>query len=124
MNELIERRSEFVYNAARLAAIAAKAPIVPVEWSEREEPFKKQFRDVIERQCGEQRSRSPEELHGSWMQSYLDMGWVYGEKYDREAKIHPDLVPYADLQQEEQDKDAVFVALCEIAHQWIYEEKK
>ena len=35
-------------------------------------------------------------------------------------KTHPDLVPYAQLGQLERDKDAVFVALCEIARQWIY----
>jgi len=121
MSNLNERRAEFVYNGARLAAIASKAPIVPVQWSEREEPFKKQFLAVIERQCGEQRSMSPEELHGSWMQSYLSMGWVYGEVYDWKKKVHPDLVPYALLGQLERDKDAVFVALCEIARQWIYD---
>lgn len=119
---ITERRAQFVYDSARLAAIAANAPIVPVPWIEREEPFRVQFRAVIERQCGEQRSLSPEELHGSWMQSYFLMGWTYGEKYDREAKTHPDLVPYAQLGQLERDKDAVFVALCEIARQWIYEE--
>jgi len=118
---LTERRAEFVYAAALLAAIAAGAPIVPVPWSEREEPFKTQFIAVIERQCGEQRSSSPEELHGSWVQAYLAMGWKYGETYDRENRIHPDLVPYAQLGQLERDKDAVFVALCEIARQWIYE---
>lgn len=119
--ELTERRAEFVYDAARLAAIAADAPIVPVPWAEREQAFKDQFLDVIERQCGAQRSSSPEELHGSWMQAYLAMGWVYGEEYDRENKIHPDLVPYDQLGKLEQDKDAVFVALCEIARLWIYE---
>lgn len=119
---LTERRACFVYDSARFAAQASKAPIIPVPWNEREEPFKAQFREVIERQCGEQRSRSPEELHGSWMQAYLTMGWIYGPKYDREQKTHPDLVPYADLGQLERDKDAVFVALCEIARQWIYEE--
>lgn len=121
MDSISERRAEFVYNAARLAAIAANAPIVPVPWNEREQDFKDQFIEVIERQCGDQRSESPEELHGSWMQSYLSMGWVYGEKYDREKRIHPDLVPYDQLGQLERDKDAVFVALCEIARQWIYE---
>ena len=121
---LTERQAEFVYNAARLAAIASGAPIVPVVWDEREQPFKDQFVKVIERQCGEHRSGSPEELHGSWMQAYYEMGWVYGEKYDRENKIHPDLVPYAKLGRLEQDKDAVFVALCEIARQWIYESVK
>ena len=123
MANLNERRAEFVYNGARIAAIAANAPIVPIEWAEREDAFKAQFLDVIERQCGEQRSRSPEELHGSWMQAYLTMGWVYGEVYDREKRIHPDLVPYAQLEQREQDKDAVFVALCEIARQFIYDKQ-
>ena len=121
MDSLTERRARFVYNAARLAAEAANAPVIPVPWDEREEAFRTQFLDVIERQCGEQRSRSPEELHGSWMQAYCAMGWVYGAEYDREAKTHPDLVPYADLGQLERDKDAVFVALCEIARQWVYE---
>ena len=118
---LNERRAQFVYDAARLAAIAACAPVIPSVWTEREEPFRQQFLQVIERQCGEQRSNSPEELHGSWMQAYFAMGWVYGEQYDREKKTHPDLVPYAQLGQLERDKDAVFVALCEIARQWIYD---
>ncbi len=120
MASLVERRAQFVYDAARLAALWALAPIVPDSWQEREAPFRAQFLEAIERQCGEQRSRSPEELHGSWMQAYLSMGWKYGGTYDREAKVHPDLVPYADLGQLERDKDAVFVALCEIARQWIY----
>ena len=118
---LNERRASFVYTAARFAAIAAKAPVVPVPWVEREEDFRQQFLAVIERQCGPQRSASPEELHGSWMQAYFAMGWVYGEKYDREKRVHPDLVPYAKLGQLEQDKDAVFVALCEIARNYIYD---
>jgi len=115
-----ERRAEFVYEAARIAAIAAQAPIIPEPWGEREADFKAQFLKVIERQCGSQRSRSPEELHGSWMQAYFGMGWVYGEKRNVEKRTHPDLVPYADLGQLERDKDAVFVLLCEIARLYIY----
>lgn len=118
-NEKTGARAQFVYDAARLAAHAAQAPIVPAAWALREEAFKTQFLKVIERQCGEMRSKSPEELHGSWMQAYFAMGWVFGEEYDREKKIHPDLVPYADLGQLERDKDEVFIALCEIARQWI-----
>ena len=117
---LTERRARFVYEGARLAAVAAEAPIVPAAWDEREEPFRQQFLKVIERQSDNHRSQSPEELHGSWMQAYFAMGWVYGEKYDRAAKVHPDLVPYVQLSQLERDKDAVFVALCEIARQWVY----
>ena len=121
---LTERRAIFVYESARLAAIAAQAPIVPDPWTEREEPFRAQFLEVIERQTGPHRSKSPEELHGSWMQAYFAMGWTYGDTYDRTNKKHPDLVPYADLGQLERDKDAVFVALCEVARRWIYEEEK
>lgn len=121
---LTTRRAKFVYEGARIAAQAAKAPIVPVSWEEREEVFRSQFLEVIERQCGHQRSTSPEELHGSWMQAYFAMGWAFGEKYDREQKVHPDLVPYVQLGELERDKDAVFVALCEIARQWIYDEVK
>ena len=119
-NDLTVRRAEFVYNAARLAGMAAEAPIIPDLWVDREPAFREQFLAVIERQCGENRSRSPEELHGSWMQAYVEMGWVFGDEYDREKKTHPDMVPYAKLGQLEKDKDAVFVALCEIARQWIY----
>ena len=118
---LTERRARFVYEAARLAAIGADAPIIPALWTEREKEFREQFLQVIDRQCGSQRSASPEELHGSWMQSYLGMGWTFGEVYDPQAKTHPDLVPYVQLGQLERDKDAVFVALCEIARQWIYD---
>ena len=118
---LTERRAEFVYDAARLAAAAAGAPIVPARWGVREAAFRDQFLEVIERQCGPQRSTSPEELHGTWMQAYYDMGWVYGEVYDREKKVHPDLVEYDQLGKLEQDKDSVFVALCEIARLWIYD---
>jgi hypothetical protein len=119
--ELTERRAEFVYSAARLAGMAANAPIIPAPWIEREDAFRKQFLKVIDRQCGPQRSSSPEELHGGWMQAYFEMGWVCGEYYDTEKKIHPDLVPYDQLEKLEQDKDSVFVALCDIARQWIYE---
>ena len=121
MMTLTERRAEFVYNAARLAAMAANAPVIPDPWAVREEAFQRQFLKVIERQCGPERSTSPEELHGSWMQAYYAMGWVYGPVYNRAERVHPDLVPYARLGQLERDKDAVFVALCEIARTYIYE---
>ena len=118
---LNERRAIFVYDGARLAAIAAKAPIIPELWVERDAAFRAQFLKVIERQSGPSRSESPEELHGSWVQAYIDMGWEYGPDRDVEKKTHPDMIPYARLGQLERDKDAVFVALCEIARQWVYD---
>ena len=118
-NLLTWRRAEFVYEGARIAAMAALAPIVPVPWSEREIEFRTQFLEVINVQCGPARKSSPSELHEDWVRAYVDMGWQFGEVYDREAKTHPDMVPYDALGQLEQDKDSVFVALCEIARLWI-----
>ena len=119
MSNLNERRAEFIYNAAALAAIAANAPIVPEQWCQREQPFKDQFLKVIKEECGPNRVSDPEKLHDSWMTAYYKMGWVYGEVRDTEKKTHPDLVPYWSLGQLERDKDAIFVALCDIARQWI-----
>ena len=116
-----ERRAQFIYDAARLAAQAANAPIIPVKLEEREDGFREQFLEGIERQCSEQRSCSPEELHEDWVRAYHKMGWHYDPIYSREKKLHPDLVPYAELDQLERDKDAVFIALCDIARQWIYD---
>lgn len=118
---ITERRAEFVYEGARIAAIAANAPIVPEPWADREKPFKDQFLEVIEKQCSHMRMKSPENLHDDWVKAYEAMGWVYGEVRDTDKKTHPDMVPYWELGQLERDKDAVFAALCEIARKWIYE---
>lgn len=120
-SELLVRQAIFVYEGARLAAIAAQAPIVPAKWEDREEPFRKQFLEVIQRQMGADRSKSPKALHESWMDAYYGMGWAYGPVYDPVNKKHPDLVAYEELEKRERDKDAIFVALCEIARKWVEE---
>ena len=120
MAELNYRRAKFVYEGARLAAIAAVAPIVPELYDDREEEFRRQFEDLISVQTGPNRSGNPEKLHEDWVVAYEKMGWRYGPVRDVTEKTHPDMVPYNELGQLERDKDAVFVALCEIARQWIY----
>jgi hypothetical protein len=116
-----DARAWFIYEAARLAAMAAYAPIVPEPWEKRDEAFRIQFLDVVSRQTGPDRTGDPEQLHEDWVKAYEAMGWTYGPVRDPQAKTHPDMVPYAELGQLERDKDAVFVALCEIARQWIYD---
>jgi hypothetical protein len=116
---LTERRAVFVYEAARLQAMAMDAPVVPEPWDKREAAFRDQFLDVIEMMCGPDRKSSPKELHDDWVRAYEAMGWKYGPKRDPEANTHPDMVPFDALGFREQIKDAVFVALCEIARQWI-----
>ena len=119
VSDLLERQTKFVYEGAILQAIAVDAPIVPEPWEQRDPTFHANMREVVNRMMGPMRSGSPAELHGGWVQAYIDMGWTYGETRDVAAKTHPDMVPYDQLEQREKDKDAVFIALCEIARQWI-----
>jgi hypothetical protein len=118
MSELHERRAEFVYEAARLQAWAMRAPVVPELWIERDEAFRTQFIEVVAMMCGPDRKTSPEELHDDWVVAYEKMGWTYGPERDSIAKTHPDMVPFDQLSPLEQAKDAVFIALCEIARRW------
>lgn len=114
-----ERRAIFVYEAARLQAIAVDAPVVPEPWDEREQPFRSQFLNVVDMMTGPDRKNSPEELHEDWVRAYEAMGWTYGPERDANRKTHPDMVPFSQLEKREQDKDAVFIALCEIARLWV-----
>jgi hypothetical protein len=111
----------FIYEAARLQADAMNAPIIPPPWGERDAAFRTQFLDVITMMCGPDRKSDPAELHADWVRAYEAMGWVYGPVRDAEAKTHPDMVPFDQLEPREQAKDAVFIALCEIARKWITE---
>ena len=119
MSTLSIRRAIFVYESARLAAMAAGAPIVPETWCNRETDFQVQFVNTIERLCQPGVSLDPEALHDDWVEAYAKIGWVYGAVRDTVAKTHPDMVPYGELNKLERDKDDVFAALCVIARNWI-----
>ena len=119
---LNERRARFVYEATRLHAVALGCPVIPAKWSEREADFREQFLDLITGLCDGTRSfMNPKEAHDSWWKKYEKMGWVYGEVYDPENRVHPDMVPYEDLDPKEKVKDEVFVRMVEIARDCIWQ---
>jgi len=51
--------------------------------------------------------------HNSWMQDKINDGWVYGEVKDAEAKTHPCIVPFEQLPEFQQKKDALFCAIVD-----------
>lgn len=118
---LVERQAIFIYETARLQAFAVRAPIIPEPWSHRDQKFRLQMEENVAKMMGPDRFTDPEEAHNSWWDAYQDMGWVYGPERNVDAKTHPDMVPFEDLGWEERIKDAVYIALCEIARQWIVE---
>ena len=107
-------RAWWVYEAARLEAIAMRRPIIPELWEVRDEAFRTQFVAVVDRICANP-DTTPEAEHDSWVRAYEAMGWRYGPQRDVTAKTHPDMVPFDALDPLEREKDAVFLALCRIA---------
>lgn len=53
----------------------------------------------------------PEDSHNSWLKEKEETGWVYGRKKDAEKKEHPCMVPYSELPEFQQKKDALFQAI-------------
>jgi hypothetical protein len=51
--------------------------------------------------------------HNAWMQDKINDGWVYGEVKDAEAKTHPCIVPFDQLPEFQQKKDAIFAAIVD-----------
>lgn len=109
------RRAVFVYEAARLEAIISERSIIPRPWREREEEFKSQFIEVVDKQCSGNGFSSAEEAHNSWLRDYERLGWKYGRVYDPDKKVHPDMVPFNELPKSERDKDEIFLRLCAVA---------
>ena len=110
-----ETITELVYESARLEAIWSKRSIVPEKWQDRDEKFRNQMIDIVEKYLTMEQLPTPEEAHNSWNEAYLKMGWVWGEKRDTDKKTHPDLLAFYDLPQDERDKDAIFLALVWLA---------
>jgi hypothetical protein len=54
---------------------------------------------------------TPEEIHERWVRARWMLGWKYGPQPDSQEKIHPALVPYAQLPEGQRTRDRVFAAI-------------
>lgn len=52
--------------------------------------------------------QGPEESHNMWLAHKRAEGWVWGPEKDTEKKVHPCMVPYHELPDEQRLKDAMF----------------
>lgn len=55
--------------------------------------------------------RTPEQNHQGWVDRLTAAGWKHGDVKDAETKTHPDLVPFGELPEDEQQKDRLFIAI-------------
>ncbi len=51
--------------------------------------------------------------HNAWMQDKVNDGWIFGVVKDADAKTHPCIVPFEDLPEFQQKKDALFCAIVD-----------
>lgn len=51
--------------------------------------------------------------HNAWMEDKLVSGWVYGETKDVQKQTHPCIVPFEQLPEFQQKKDALFCAIVD-----------
>lgn len=49
--------------------------------------------------------------HNAWMKDKVDAGWKYGPVKDADEKTHPCIVPFNELPEFQQKKDALFCAI-------------
>lgn len=66
---------------------------------------------VIEGVLGVMRGKSPEESHQNWLEFKREHGWKYGPVKDIEAKTHPCMRPYEELEAHYKVKDHLFVSI-------------
>jgi hypothetical protein len=52
-------------------------------------------------------------MHDAWLAEKLAAGWTYGQIKDAVNKIHPCMVPYDNLPEEQKRKDALFSAIVD-----------
>lgn len=63
-------------------------------------------------------SYGPDASHKSWMKEKIEDGWQYGKVKDVDKKLHPCLVPFDDLPQNQQSKDYIFAAIVHALAQY------
>lgn len=104
-----EQIARTVHEANRVLQDIFQTPGVPVApaW----EDFPEDQRAGVVRGVAAMRANpeiTPEASHQSWSRDKFDNGWVWGESKDTVGKLHPNLVDYAELPENERLKDHVF----------------
>lgn len=59
-------------------------------------------------------SVSPSDMHNNWCKDKASKGWKYGPRKDVENKLHPCMVEYLDLSEEQRLKDSLFSTIIKV----------
>jgi len=84
--------------------------ITLVPWDQTPEIIKESVRSGV-RFALDHPEATPETMHEEWMKYKLAEGWTWGPVKDIEKKKHPNIVSYYALDNEQQTKDHLFLAV-------------
>lgn len=98
------------HEANRAVQIEQADPSIPVSpsWEDLDEETRQSAVDGVQ---GVLDGNTPEQSHQQWVNFKESYGWRLGTVKDEKLKVHPLLVPYAELPEEQKVKDALFVAI-------------
>lgn len=98
------------HEANRAVQIEQGDPTIPISplWEELDGETRESATSGVQ---GVIDGNTPEQSHEGWTKFKLDHGWVLGPVKDETLKQHPLLVPYGELPEAQQVKDALFVAI-------------
>ncbi|SRR6266496_258352 len=106
----IDEISRICHEANRAYCIVNDDSVLP-SWDELTEDYRKSTRIGVQ---GVLHGNTPEKSHESWMKERVNQGWKFGEKLDRESKIHPNLIPYEQLPENQKVKNKLFISIVKI----------
>ena len=105
--DVIEACARAAHEANRAYCLAIGDGSQP-SWDDAPEWQKSSARNGV---AGALAGNTPEQSHASWFDEKYANGWAWGEHKDPERKLHPCMVPYADLPPEQRAKDDLFLAV-------------
>lgn len=84
--------------------------VVNFPWENTSEALRGSARDGV--RAFLERGLTARQAHANWMRYKEAEGWSYGPIKDFAVKMHPLLLPWAGLSDEERAKDELFVNIC------------
>lgn len=109
-HQVIDQIARVCYTVNRAYCLSINDNTQPVAWEHAEETSRESARKGVIFALGNP-GATPEKQHEAWLADKKAQGFVYGPVKDLTAKVHPCMVPYDQLPQEQRVKDELFLAV-------------
>lgn len=113
--ETIERVCHMVHEVLRVYRLRSEGiqegEDLTLPWNQAPAWVKQEVKQVVIAGLANRSSLSPDKIHAMWAYDKILRGWVYGPSWDLEAKTHPRLVSYQELDDISREKNRMVCAI-------------